>query len=440
LWLYFALLIIEGALRKWILPGLSDPLLLVRDPVAAAIIYFAVRDGYFPALRLTRGFTVLLAAFVLLGGLQLILGYFRSVPVMVFGLRTYFLHPPLIFIMAQVLDARSIRRLGVSTLILAMPIALLMVLQFQSAPHDWINLGVGKAGQQIQSALNKIRPPGPFSYITGPVWYFSFTLSFLLASYVGGDRIPAVLRWAAWAALLAAVAVSGSRALLVALVPVVLCALAAPVVRPRLFGGLLQGFLTLAIAAAVVWSFNVIREGVDVLNIRITTSGGSRELLQRSANSYLYARTAWTDAPLLGAGIGLGTNVGSTLAGRTGFQLGEDEWSRVIFEAGPVLGVAYLAWRFWLAVTLLRHAARAASVGYVLPLALFGACASNLAMGQWGQPSTQGFAVWVAGLCLAACRLSQAGRLREPAMAHSARGTRDWPVASGRVAVDNEEP
>lgn len=34
LWLYFWLLIFEGALRKWILPGLSSPLLLVRDPVA----------------------------------------------------------------------------------------------------------------------------------------------------------------------------------------------------------------------------------------------------------------------------------------------------------------------------------------------------------------------------------------------------------------------
>jgi hypothetical protein len=34
LWLYFWLLIFEGALRKWLLPGLSTPLLLVRDPVA----------------------------------------------------------------------------------------------------------------------------------------------------------------------------------------------------------------------------------------------------------------------------------------------------------------------------------------------------------------------------------------------------------------------
>ncbi len=35
-WAYFLLLIFEGALRKWILPQFSAPLLLVRDPIAHA--------------------------------------------------------------------------------------------------------------------------------------------------------------------------------------------------------------------------------------------------------------------------------------------------------------------------------------------------------------------------------------------------------------------
>ena len=31
IWVYFILLVFEGALRKWFLPGLSTPLLIVRD-------------------------------------------------------------------------------------------------------------------------------------------------------------------------------------------------------------------------------------------------------------------------------------------------------------------------------------------------------------------------------------------------------------------------
>jgi deoxyadenosine/deoxycytidine kinase len=35
--LYFGLLLVEGALRKWLLPQLSDPLLVIRDPVVLLI-------------------------------------------------------------------------------------------------------------------------------------------------------------------------------------------------------------------------------------------------------------------------------------------------------------------------------------------------------------------------------------------------------------------
>ena len=48
IWTYFILLIIEGALRKWVFPQLSNPLLVVRDPVALAIYFFSIRAGAFP--------------------------------------------------------------------------------------------------------------------------------------------------------------------------------------------------------------------------------------------------------------------------------------------------------------------------------------------------------------------------------------------------------
>ena len=38
IWLYFFLWIFEGALRKWVLPSLATPLLIVRDPIAIFII------------------------------------------------------------------------------------------------------------------------------------------------------------------------------------------------------------------------------------------------------------------------------------------------------------------------------------------------------------------------------------------------------------------
>ena len=102
--LYLLLLVIEGALRKWFLPSLSDPLLLVRDPVAIVICVLGYRsknlvfDGYM------RSLSLLLAGFVAIGALQLINGIGGSPLVIGYGLRTYLLHLPVAFVMARVLN------------------------------------------------------------------------------------------------------------------------------------------------------------------------------------------------------------------------------------------------------------------------------------------------------------------------------------------------
>ena len=47
IWLYFWLLIFEGALRKWIFPSFSAPLLIVRDPIVILIYLVAIAEGIF---------------------------------------------------------------------------------------------------------------------------------------------------------------------------------------------------------------------------------------------------------------------------------------------------------------------------------------------------------------------------------------------------------
>src|ERR1700719_3459780 len=49
IWLYFVLLICEGALRKWVVPQLSDPLLIIRDPIVILIFLLAIRARIFPS-------------------------------------------------------------------------------------------------------------------------------------------------------------------------------------------------------------------------------------------------------------------------------------------------------------------------------------------------------------------------------------------------------
>src|SRR5438128_12425793 len=51
IWVYLILLILEGSLRKWIVPEYSNPLLVVRDPVVILIYILALRARVFPFNR-----------------------------------------------------------------------------------------------------------------------------------------------------------------------------------------------------------------------------------------------------------------------------------------------------------------------------------------------------------------------------------------------------
>ena len=49
IWAYFFFLVIgEGVLRKWVLPSLSDMILIIRDPLVIWIYYLACGQGLFP--------------------------------------------------------------------------------------------------------------------------------------------------------------------------------------------------------------------------------------------------------------------------------------------------------------------------------------------------------------------------------------------------------
>src|SRR6185503_15912113 len=56
---YAFLLMIEGALRKWVVPGLSNPLLVIRDPVLLLIYLMAIRAKVFPSNGFMTSLTVI---------------------------------------------------------------------------------------------------------------------------------------------------------------------------------------------------------------------------------------------------------------------------------------------------------------------------------------------------------------------------------------------
>jgi len=414
--LYIALLMFEGALRKWTLPRFSNPLLIIRDPILILIYIMALRARVFPCNR----WVISLAIIGILSEIVsvcILLPYFPWTPlaaVTLYGFRSNFLHLPLIFIMANVFDERDVKRIGWWVLLGMIPLSLLMVAQFQASPDSFINRTAGslaEGGEQLTAGSGRIRPAGPFSFISGPIFYCSAAAAFLIYGILTRATYKIWVLIASGVALVVAVAVSGSRACVASVLLVVLSILVVLIVRPQAVNQIGRILLVGIIAAYVIARLPVFKEGVDVLSTRFTSAAEESEhtlvggMLNRVAEEFTESLTNLDKFPAGGWGLGLGTNAGAHfLIGTSVFLLSENEWTRVLYESGPFLGMAFLLWRTILTFHLGYLSLIALKRGATLPILLFSCGSVILLTGQFGQPTTLGFAVVLCGLCLAATR------------------------------------
>lgn len=399
IWLYFWLILVEGALRKWVVPGLDTALLLVRDPLVLLCYLLALRAGIFPRnAQLGVGlFLVFItgAAGLMAGAPSAVLG---------FGMRVSFLHLPLIYLVPRVFDRSDVLKMGRYLLYTAPFMAMLFVYQFASPQESWINKGA------FGTHYDSVRPSGTFPFVTGTALYLAFVSAYIAYGFLQKGRLPMWLLLIATPSVLASLAVSGSRLAVTAVAIVGLCAVGAVVVRGRGFGGVAVAGGIVCLATILLGNMHFFKEGSDQLNQRFEDASPD----QNSDTAFITSRVSGDTelalrllgiVPALGHGTGLGTSVGSQLTvGERVFLGAEGEWGRLIWECGPILGIVLILYRIWLAFGIGMTCFRALRGGEFLGTLLFGACVFNLVQGQWGVTNVQGFACLEAGLALAACR------------------------------------
>ena len=416
IWLYFWLLLFEGALRKWVIPQLSNPLLIVRDPVVLLIYVLAIRARVFPM----NGWVVSLG---IIGALSFAVTfvplwpYLRPSRILLvdgYGFRSNFLHLPLIFVLAQVFRPEDLKKLGYWALLVLMPMSLLLVGQFQSAPDSFLNRTAGGEGEMMTAALGKVRTAGTFSFVIGVVAYYALATGFLIWAALKRDVYKPWLMFASGGALVVGIAVSGSRSVVGACAVVAASLIAVFVLRRDALNRFGQTLLVALVLGLVVTRLPVFREGFNVLSTRFTEVAEATErsvgagLVDRVLGDFKEGAFVLSKAPFLGYGLGIGTNAGARfLTGRSTFLLSEGEWSRIFLESGPVLGLAYVLWRCAVAVYIGLLCLRSVKLGNVLPMLLFSSSILPLISGQFGQPTVLGFAAFTTGLALAARQMDR---------------------------------
>jgi hypothetical protein len=401
LWLYLLLLLFEGALRKWIVPQFGTPLLLVRDPLVIWIYIQALRHG----LRFNNSFFIANAFLaVATTAISFMVSQAGSLApaVTLYGFRTDFLQIPLIFLIPQILHRDDVIQMGKWCLYIAVPMAFLAVLQFKSPPDSFWNKGA------MWTQYGTVRTSGTFSFGTGLGAFYALSSVFLMYGYINTRTYKIWLLGLVTLATLLEAACSGSRGGLVAIGLVVAAAVLCVITRGKGGMGLLIGGVVVAIAVSVVSSTSVGEEGIGQLNQRIVDAGqaenGGSGFIMRYLNTITAPFSEIDQVPFFGFGLGLGTNAGLGMYdGHSLLLWPEQEWDRLFFECGPLFGFFLCLFRVALTVTVAMRAFRAYRQDNFLPALLFAACAVGIFNGQWGVPTTLGFAIFVAGLTLAAC-------------------------------------
>jgi hypothetical protein len=405
IWTYFWLLMFEGAIRKWLLPGLANPLLIVRDPVVILIYGIAIVCGLFP-----RNFFVIttIALGIASAVASLIVqaqGGQGNLFITLYGLRTNFLHLPLIFLLPKVFTAADFTRLGKWLLILVFPMAMLVAVQFRSSPDARVNVGAGgSVGGQIEVGFGKIRPAGTFSYNTGLLAYVVLTSAYILGTQIRKGAAHARLALAALPAIAIIIAVSGSRSTILSVGLIAVGVVFVCIKQPVFFGKAAKGFFAIGMAYFCLMFWTEFRNGLIVHEARFVTGGGLEHgIVLRLLGDLAAPFGAVADTPLLGQGLGMGTNAASgLLTGERAFLLAEGDWERVVRESGPILGFAFIGLRVAILFYLGCASLSALNRKNPVPALVFCAALPQVLNGQLGVPTTLGFAVFTAGLVLAA--------------------------------------
>src|SRR5205807_5676758 len=285
IWAYFWLLLMEGLLRKWIMPRYSNPLLLIRDPVMLGIYFYAIKAHVFPRNLWVASLWIIavlsLLASLLLSTFNVLSGYVPVIPILevtLYGIRTNFLHLPIIFVMANVFDEEDIKKFGWWTLLVMIPMGLIMAAQFKASPDSFINrtAGLGEA-EQLTAGGGKIRPPGTFSFISGPVFYMSVAAAFLI---YGALRRTVYKNWlliSSGVALAVGIFISGSKSSVASVLLVVFALIVILVVRPRAVNRFGWTVVIVVIGALIVSRLPIFKEGFQILSDRFTSAAEAAE-------------------------------------------------------------------------------------------------------------------------------------------------------------------
>ena len=410
IWLYFFLLVFEGAIRKWIFPSLASPFLIVRDPVA---IYLIVKSAKLRLLNknLLISFSILIGLFSFI--FTLIFGH-GNVIVALFGLRPFILHFPVAFIIGITFNRSDVIKMGKVIVYLTIPMILLTITQFYSPQSAWVNKGIGDDSDGIGfgNIMGYYRPSGTFSFINGLSSFYGISAAYIFYFLYNTKIIKHWITYVALFSIIIAIPFTISRSVFFQNLLCFSFYFIIILKKPKLIRNIIFGALIVFIVYPLITENNFFKTGIDIFKVRFENASLSEGGLKGTIIDRMFL-TLWdgiktsTETDIFGKGIGYNTNVGIKLLGLNKEErISDFDWIRIISEIGPLFGIIFIIFRIYLLIYCTKLSLNNIQKHDFLPWMLLSFGFNQILQGQIAQPASVGFIVIIIGLILS-CNKSE---------------------------------
>lgn len=357
--------VLEGALRKWVLPQASELIYFLKDAIllGAYLGYLNRERTAFHSLVSRSGLVGLLVAMVTILLFQVINPTLNSVLVGLMGAKGYLLYIPLALMLPNLFrSSEELHRFLRWYVVLCIPVAVLGIVQFFAPADSALNV---YARSEIQTDVatfedGNVRVTGTFPYLGGYGAYLTVCLSLVFAFLIHQRRWSWRLGLGV-ALLLIAInsLMTGSRGVVLSALILVAGFVIYSCFEQSARSRSLAVILIMACGLCGVASIKIFPSAVESFMSRVNS--GADSVTERIGNGFL--------EPLLGlqysglGGYGAGATQVACFALRDQLQLGppaaypppsEGEMLRVILELG---GFGFLVWyalRLYFLFQLLR--------------------------------------------------------------------------------------
>ena len=402
--------IFEGALRKWVSSGLTNPLVLLRDSLALYGIYFALKNGFIRTTQFASKILIVWTYVFLIWGLMQLLINQSSPFIFIIGVRFWLLYLWFAYAAAVSFTAYDFNYIGKTIILILLIMTPLAVVQSFLPPGAFLNQQVdGDESTVFRVTADIVRTTGTFSFTYGYAIFLALATPFVLSLLLPGTKLWNH-KWTPMATLLAlaiATIVSGSRGSIIFFalmfsIYIIISLLYAK--RSKKGATLVMVVFIFGLVALVP---NIFNRSTLATQERFASAAASENIYDRVQTMILGEPDIYNELPLIGHGIGFGTNFAGVVAtGQRTFLLAETETARTILEGG-LLGFIFICLKiFVIVVGTFKSWVIARATRNILPLLLW--FTTSVALLSWsiiGQLTANALGYLLLGLAVTSLRL-----------------------------------